>query len=123
MRPIATKLFPFLFLSFREVSDFFRLVSEASDRRKSVPLPVPPFFRNFPDFSTFSGVFRMLPAVANLFSFLFLSFPDFSGFSDFFRRVPDASRRDKIVPLHLPLISGFFRIFRLFPTCSGCVLL
>ena len=113
MRPDATKLCPFLFLSFPDFSDVFRLVPGASDRHKLLPLLFPfyisglyPIFSDvfrmrptaaklfpFRIFPIFSDLFRMRPTVTKVLPFPFLLFPDFS---DFFRFFSDASRRHKI---------------------------
>ena len=120
MHPTATKLLFSPVLLIPEFFRFFRLVPDASDRYKIVPLPVPlisGFFRLFPDELGLFPTSRMRPAVTKLFPFLFLSLPDFSAF--FRRLVPDAS--DPPRNCSHSCCSKFFRIFRSCPTCSGCV--
>ena len=133
------------FRSFPDLSDLFRRFPDASDRHKSVRLPVPlisvfsgsfrPFlrfsgcvrplqncspsgschFRTFPTFPTFSGCVRPPQKCSPACSSHFRIFPDLS---DLFQPFPDASDRFKIVPLQVPVISGLFRLFRRFPDAS-----
>ena len=120
-------MFPFLFLSFPDFSDFPTFSGCVQPPQNCFPSSSS-HFRIFP---TFSDLFRMRPTVTKWLPFLFLSCPDFSGFfpdfpdfsehpshncsfsrpcrviSGFFRSYPDESSHDKIVALPVPLISGF----------------
>ena len=124
MRPTATNLFPFMFSllyfsRFFHFSDFFR---DASDRHKIVPLPV--LLNN-------SGVFRILPIFAGCVRQPQNCSPSCSShFRIFqvlplFRRCPDASdRHNNCSPCYssdfriFPVFSDFSNVFRRFPDAS-----
>ena len=135
MRPTATKLFPFLFLSCPDFpvvptfSDLFQMRPTAT-KLFSFLLFVPLMSRFYRISPTFAGCIRPPQTCSPSCSFYlpqiccpscsshFRIFPDFS---DCFRLVPDASDRHKIVSLPVPLISGFSRcsdFFRLVPDAS-----
>ena len=132
MHPTATKLFPFLLLSFPDFYNIFRLFRIGP----AVPKLISFIFVSFPDlsgiltdvsggdktdqfhvrvisvffllFPTFSAVFWMHPTATKLFPFLFLSFPDFYNIFRLFRIGPAVTKLISFMFVSFPDLSGFF---------------
>ena len=127
MRPTATNLFPFLFLSFPNFPGYFRIFPTCSGcvrPPQNCSTSCSSHFRILQILPDFSDFFRLVPDASDhhatkLFPFLLLAFPDFSGFLRLFRHVPDASRRHKGSQQFALLAFPDFPDF--FTTCSGCV--